>query len=199
MAYIRDELALLSAIIVDSDAKVRSNNTISSPLDILVLYLNVMIGDCVVVWRACTICGNRKVLLVLLTLFIDLVQAANITFLGCQLANGLYEVNQRCGQIPLVSYISTGVTNIAATGALGYKAWVNRKGIKEYLTEGYNIRNEKVLFFIVETGVLYSVLWSLGMVDFLFPDQQYRSLVETIITDIMFAAGAQLVCAKDKS
>uniref|UniRef100_A0A0W0FYV9 Uncharacterized protein n=1 Tax=Moniliophthora roreri TaxID=221103 RepID=A0A0W0FYV9_MONRR len=191
MVFIRDKLGILPTLAIDTEAGVETNDLLFSTTDVLLFYFSVVIADCVVVWRACTLwTGNRKIVCVLSLLLLT-TATANISFLGCRLGTGSNEISPKCGPMVLLSYISSGVTNLAATGSLGYKTWRHRKAIKKYLSSGHPTLQERVLYLVVETGAIYSLLWFLGLIDFILPDE--RTFAEAAISCNLLAAGAQLV------
>ncbi|KAI0808411.1 hypothetical protein C8Q74DRAFT_1189462, partial [Fomes fomentarius] len=54
----------------------------------------------------------------------------------------------------------TLLTNITATSLIGYQAWVNRRSIRDHLgLHSLSSQLERVLSLLVESGVVYCVIW----------------------------------------
>ncbi|KAI0744358.1 hypothetical protein C8Q80DRAFT_1186463 [Daedaleopsis nitida] len=52
------------------------------------------------------------------------------------------------------------VTNITATGLIAYKAWHHRRMVKQHLSTGSaRTRAERTLTLLVESGIVYCILW----------------------------------------
>ncbi|KAI0754092.1 hypothetical protein C8Q80DRAFT_345519 [Daedaleopsis nitida] len=140
------------------------------------LTVNVVLGDAIVWWRAWVIWqGNR------------IVRALCIILLICTFALGVADTSQSCTQAhgfsAALAAANTGltfpvgtlfqgdatgiatcvlslVTNFAATAVIGYKAWQHRRLIAKHLRlRSRRSQVERVLALIVESGVIYCIIW----------------------------------------
>ncbi|EIM83931.1 uncharacterized protein STEHIDRAFT_113162 [Stereum hirsutum FP-91666 SS1] len=104
------------------------------------------LGDCIVVWRACVLTRDLpKLWAVLIALLIGSF-ASSLGFVGCIIHEGFpAELATICTDIEIAAISFSILTNIAATGSIGYIAWN---------------RIEKILWSIVESGVIYVFVWT---------------------------------------
>ncbi|KAF5334827.1 hypothetical protein D9758_018074 [Tetrapyrgos nigripes] len=74
----------------------------------------------------------------------------------------------------LVLVIPLLATNILATSLIGYKASVHSRDIRKNLSQCGNTvsRTRKVLFLLVESGIIYCMLWVTYMIISLMNDNQ---------------------------
>ncbi|KAF9257624.1 hypothetical protein L218DRAFT_1005980 [Marasmius fiardii PR-910] len=119
--------------------------------------------------------GNRKVVLIPL-LFLIGSAVCSLAFLGCFAQHdwpALYP--ETCNSIVISAYALSMATNVSATILIGYKFWSYRQTVGDYLQE-FNIarrqaRAEKILILLLESGIIYSVLWIIQLVEILQPPQ----------------------------
>ncbi|KAF9255925.1 hypothetical protein L218DRAFT_1007985 [Marasmius fiardii PR-910] len=138
--------------------------------------LEIVVGDFIVLWRVWALfAGNRKVVLIPL-LFLIGSAVCSLAFLGCFAQHdwpALYP--ETCNSIVISAYALSMATNVSATILIGYKFWSYRQTVGDYLQE-FNIarrqaRAEKILILLLESGIIYSVLWVIQLVEILQPPQ----------------------------
>ncbi|KAF9062205.1 hypothetical protein BDP27DRAFT_1406327 [Rhodocollybia butyracea] len=123
-----------------------------------------VIGDAVVVWRACAILQYewRVIWIPLLLLTSTLFMA--FFYLGCMGLNDwriLENQAQVCANGQLAGYALSITTNSVATFLVAYKAWVHRKSMEGLL--GARIRKSRaanILTLLIESGLIYLVIWA---------------------------------------
>ncbi|KAI0357303.1 hypothetical protein OH77DRAFT_152716 [Trametes cingulata] len=131
------------------------------------LTVNTVLSDAVVWWRVWVIWERRPLLLVpalvlvLLTLVLssinaaDTCQASDISFARVK---GPYFSNNPFGTATVIASL---LTNLLAIFLIGYKAWQHRRFIKQYLSRlSRRTWAEEVLHMLVESAVVYCILWA---------------------------------------
>ncbi|KAL0567983.1 hypothetical protein V5O48_014011 [Marasmius crinis-equi] len=121
----------------------------------------IALGDALVFWRVWALCaGDRKLILAPL-LFLIGTTACAFGFLGCFAQNNWPLVNPpTCNALIISEYSLSMATNLSGTIAIGYKVWFYRKNIGSYLSKcGQQARAEKILILLLESGVIYSIIW----------------------------------------
>ncbi|KAI0738052.1 hypothetical protein C8Q80DRAFT_293539 [Daedaleopsis nitida] len=149
-----------------------------------VITLNVVLGDAIVWWRAWVLWSNsRSVRLLCVVLLLGTTSTAVVvTTHGCsppdlngadsvilgenpnvssgadvKLTMGTLFTGDKWGLPPTILSL---VTNVTATGLIAYKAWMHRKLVGSHLRTGSTrTRVESVLALLVESGIVYCVLW----------------------------------------
>ncbi|KAI0028243.1 hypothetical protein K488DRAFT_89930 [Vararia minispora EC-137] len=136
----------------------------------------MLLGDAIVLWRACVIWLNSKrfraicVFLFLLT-FVPVVASIALA-VEASLVN---EGNRRKYSFrgmrvtladftlipPLIAMSTSLLSNVFATGAIGYRAWKHRQTIRANLAEtgSRRLMTEKVMALIIESGIAYVCIW----------------------------------------
>ncbi|THH10903.1 hypothetical protein EW146_g8227 [Bondarzewia mesenterica] len=130
--------------------------------------INFLVGDSIVIWRVWILYdGKRKVMIVPI---IPLIIATVTTFLVGGLQSRVFSTNVEDPNdiynvlafwFQVATYGLELATNLAATSLIAYKAWKHRKLIKSALGPRKKTKVEKVLALLVESGVLYCILWIL--------------------------------------
>ncbi|THH04969.1 hypothetical protein EW146_g10030 [Bondarzewia mesenterica] len=130
--------------------------------------INFLVGDSIIIWRVWVLYdGKRKIMIVPI---IPLIIATVTTFLvgGLQsrvLSTNVEDPNDIYNILAFWFQVATYglelATNLAATSLIAYKAWKHRKLIKSALGPRRKTKVEKVLALLVESGVLYCILWIL--------------------------------------
>ncbi|ESK93885.1 hypothetical protein Moror_12992 [Moniliophthora roreri MCA 2997] len=159
----------------------------------VLFFLEVIIGDFVVVWRAWVLWSdNRKILIVPSLLLLGSV-ASTLAFLGCFIENDWpITLPPTCSSLNIATYVLSMATNITATCAIGYKVWLHWRVVKKYLgTLHARGGTEKVLVLLLESGVAYSMLWFLQVIT-LIPSVG-TSPVGAYVQQVLYAASVQLV------
>ncbi|KAI0368246.1 hypothetical protein BV20DRAFT_480376 [Pilatotrama ljubarskyi] len=131
------------------------------------LTVNTVLSDGVVWWRVWVIWDQKPLLLipaivlVLLTLVLSSVNAydtcrtPDIRFARIR---GPYFSNNPFGTATVVASL---LTNLLAILLIGYKAWQHRRFIKQYLSRlSKRTWSEEVLHMLVESAVVYCILWA---------------------------------------
>ncbi|KAL0060135.1 hypothetical protein AAF712_013107 [Marasmius tenuissimus] len=90
----------------------------------VMFFVEVIIGDFVVVWRAWVLwSGNRKIVIVPALLLLGSA-ASTLSFLGCYVHNDWrLDMPTTCGAFDISTYVLSMATNVASTGAIAYKVW----------------------------------------------------------------------------
>ncbi|KAL1678293.1 hypothetical protein EV122DRAFT_212329 [Schizophyllum commune] len=124
--------------------------------------LNLVLSDAVLVWRAWRLCGQRRLVKVILSICMigsvagATVESVWIYWPAAPRDSTSIESN---GQF-FVRWIPLLVTNIVATALIGSKVWYCRREIKGYL--GFFAQGpstETVLTLLLESGVAYILYW----------------------------------------
>ncbi|KAH9938867.1 uncharacterized protein BXZ73DRAFT_99929 [Epithele typhae] len=167
----------LAGASVDSDEAASLTHTLYtiSMISTNALLINVTVGDAVVVWRAVALCNYNKILrlggMVMVAAIgvlglIGTVWAApgNLWIIKVTVdpALRLQPVSGWKPDTPaFVSLMLTLVTNVIATALITYKAWVHWRTILRSLSGcgGVLPRALHCLVLLIETGVVYSLLW----------------------------------------
>ncbi|KAJ8096113.1 hypothetical protein PM082_000020 [Marasmius tenuissimus] len=119
-----------------------------------------VIGDAIVVWRACTLSGRNKRIIILLMVFQVAAIGAAFGWIGCFVTAGMpFETDVKCRPVFLATYALSIAINIVATTVIGYTTWSNWKAIQEYLKLSYQpVRAERVTVLLMESGLFYAFL-----------------------------------------
>ncbi|KAG7090484.1 hypothetical protein E1B28_009598 [Marasmius oreades] len=168
----------------------------------VILPLEVVVGDSIVVWRACALgyyAGNRKVVFIPLLLLLGSA-ACSFTFLGCFAQHDWPIVNpDTCNSIEISAFSLSIATNISATIVIGFKFWRYRQIVRRFLRTCHakqQARVERILILLLESGIIYSVLWIVQLVEILLPFPP--TLPGQVVQQIFVAASIQLmVCYYD--
>ncbi|KIK61002.1 hypothetical protein GYMLUDRAFT_260979 [Collybiopsis luxurians FD-317 M1] len=122
-----------------------------------------IVGDSVVVWRACALWGYDKRVMFLPIFFLISATVMVFFFLGCLGVNGWSYVTKE----PVVCANSyTGVLvlsisiNCLATGLIATKAWMHHRVLLSASVKK-TTRVLKVLILLVESGLIYLIIWTL--------------------------------------
>ncbi|KAK1230545.1 hypothetical protein PQX77_006362, partial [Marasmius sp. AFHP31] len=132
----------------------------------VLFFVEVLIGDFVVVWRAWALWSeNRKVVLLPIALLLGSA-VSTLSFIGCFVHHKWPLVMPpACNAFNNSIYVLSVATNIASTAAIGYKVWVQRSAFKKYLvTSRYGIGMERILVLLMDSGLIYTTLWILQLV-----------------------------------
>ncbi|KAJ8078364.1 hypothetical protein PM082_000571 [Marasmius tenuissimus] len=126
-----------------------------------------VIGDAIVVWRACTLSGRKKRIIFLLMVFQLAAMGAAFGWIGCFVTAGMpFETDVKCQPVFLATYALSIATNTVATTVIGRITWSNWKAIQEYLKSSHQpARAERITVLLMESGFFYAFLLT---VQFLF-------------------------------
>ncbi|KAJ7584544.1 hypothetical protein C8J56DRAFT_893193 [Mycena floridula] len=161
------------------------------------LCIVILLGDGIVVWRAWVICSRRWVNI---TLGICMVGSCiGIIFV---IAVALQDVTAgrpiQVTAMLLFLVLPTFITNVIATLAIGHTVWVYERTIRANPDKVPTpVTVHRVLFFLLESGLLYMVLWITNAILVLIPSATrafyYIHIAVTYMVDICPAAVIILV------
>ncbi|ESK93941.1 hypothetical protein Moror_12960 [Moniliophthora roreri MCA 2997] len=124
--------------------------------------VSFLIGDSVVMWRSWALWSGRlKIVLVPIIFLLGTAASTFISwdYLGRHLSFQDIMVDDTPGCF-VTTYGLSAATNVAATAAIGYKAWLYRNVAGQYSTQA---RMGKVISIILAFGGIYSLLWIIGV------------------------------------
>ncbi|ESK86916.1 hypothetical protein Moror_3402 [Moniliophthora roreri MCA 2997] len=152
----------VSPYITDIDKELYDMDVNNSPVidnaEGLVFYFNILLGDCIVLWRAWILCTEE---LYISPFSYTLVQ--QVTTWLAYLAVAIRDKEDNYTSFLCSIFVLSAGTNILSTIATGYKVWLHRKTVKHFFTQPNNqSQGEKILVLILETGVVYSLVWVVG-------------------------------------
>ncbi|TFK83154.1 hypothetical protein K466DRAFT_589968 [Polyporus arcularius HHB13444] len=145
------------------------------------LMVNVVIGDSIVWWRAWVLWPNSRVVryVCVTMILLTMMTGAAVTSDACKVLQGwvYWESMANSGPSPasvgfkrdtllseefwgILAAVFSLLTNVVATTLIAYRVWQHRRVIKLYL-KGSSRRSqvERTLALLVESGLLYCVLW----------------------------------------
>ncbi|KAI1781614.1 hypothetical protein LXA43DRAFT_669931 [Ganoderma leucocontextum] len=141
------------------------------------LLVNITLGDGIVWWRAWVVCARKAwifslaAILILSTAAIGITETAEAcsTIHHLQLTLGwtayVYAVDGALfigNYFGFVSSMVTLLTNVVATGLIGYQAWVHSRMVREchlnLLPSRVGVR--ALLALLIESGILYCIVWA---------------------------------------
>ncbi|KIP02032.1 hypothetical protein PHLGIDRAFT_122826 [Phlebiopsis gigantea 11061_1 CR5-6] len=166
-----------------------SSSQVNSCTSSTLLAVNIVLGDSIVLWRACAVWRHKRLVHIISVLLMvaTVVTLSLSTWQGSCLANMTSKLTQ-ISSFPLVAAQSdvynlieidaignefddtfgaasiglSWASNLWATGLLSLKAWKHHSVMKsDFAQSGFHSRSEKVLFFFVESGALYVGLWTM--------------------------------------
>ncbi|KAL0069953.1 hypothetical protein AAF712_002848 [Marasmius tenuissimus] len=141
-----------------------------------------VIGDAVVIWRACALSGKKKKIVFLLVILQLALTGAAFGWIGCYVATGMpLTRSDRCEPFYNTTFVLSVMTNIGGTAAIGYTSWSHWKAIREYFKSSNRpARAEKVTVLLVESGLFYIVLLIAQVVATTFPDSRLSYLTSGV-------------------
>ncbi|KAL0570894.1 hypothetical protein V5O48_011060, partial [Marasmius crinis-equi] len=121
--------------------------------------IQIVLGDTIVFWRVWTLCGGHLRLVFVPFLFL-------LGTAGCVVQHNWPLANPpTCNALIISAYSLSMATNLSGTFVIGYKVWLYRKDIGAYLSKYKQpARAETILILLLETGIIYSVLWLIQLV-----------------------------------
>ncbi|KAE9400827.1 hypothetical protein BT96DRAFT_1018635 [Gymnopus androsaceus JB14] len=151
--------------------------------------LNYILSDLIVVWRAWVIWGRSPRVLALVSFFMlgTIGEYSNMEFIASEATDAGLTLSQlfndntssnnlgpiKGGERAMILVLPTLATNLVSMFLITLKAWYHRKVIKTDFGEGnVSSRAMVVLTWVVESAVIYCVLWILYIFAFfeLFTD-----------------------------
>ncbi|VDB83386.1 unnamed protein product [Peniophora sp. CBMAI 1063] len=136
----------------------------------VLLRLIWFISDCISLWRAYAILG-RPIWLLVLSYVLVLLEAGIYVFdivlisatrLPNPPASLARLIAQHSQPVTLIQSIATSLTAavlVLSTFLIGYRAWLHRLEIRDYVQKYEFSRSLAMLAILVETGVVYTSLW----------------------------------------
>ncbi|VDC03301.1 unnamed protein product [Peniophora sp. CBMAI 1063] len=167
------------AAIVDGELPTNDVYTLGVAL-LALLSFNTVISDSIVLWRMCVVWDRARPMLVMSAILL-------VTTLGLNIANIVGEAHGSVGGAIIYNYADTELvptygqsfiglatvfismaSNLFATTLVGIKFWLHRTRVSKYLRSSYNGRTlvERLLELLLESGVVYSVIWTLYCIGF---------------------------------
>ncbi|KAJ7575493.1 hypothetical protein C8J56DRAFT_974729 [Mycena floridula] len=128
-----------------------------------------VMSDMIVVWRAWVLCSFRSIQVVLSVCIVGSI-VGNIVHTANQVE--FYENGTRFSVLTslVVMYLPLALTNLVATSAIAYKAWICRVSIRKHLSQIPPItRAEKVLLLLIESGAGFLAAWLLSVILLVIP------------------------------
>ncbi|PFH48789.1 hypothetical protein AMATHDRAFT_195969 [Amanita thiersii Skay4041] len=139
--------------------------------EILFLFM-LILGDSVVLWRTWALCCGYRILIIIpfLTWLGSIIAA--FYELGCDIETGWSILTSApsaasvgadaCIKADISSFTLSYATNIICTAFIFYKTWTYRQCMKQYLGAARRrTKAEKILTLLVESGMLYLVIYTL--------------------------------------
>ncbi|KAF7373808.1 hypothetical protein MSAN_00592500 [Mycena sanguinolenta] len=138
-----------------------------------IFVFNAIVADAVVIWRTWAIYGGRITAIVtpcvlLLTAFVFAL--VDVT---CNFYHGstpLPGANSVCVQSQKIVWAFSLATNVVCTLFIAFKAWEHRKTMKQlnFIGKKYHgMSAENILSLLVESGFIYSLLWTIQIIGYL--------------------------------
>ncbi|KAL0058202.1 hypothetical protein AAF712_015135 [Marasmius tenuissimus] len=113
-------------------------------------------------------------------------------FFGCFAQNDWPVINpETCNALVVSGYSLSLITNIAGTVAIGVQVWLYKRNVRAYLTVYKEGRIEKILVLLLESGVVYSLVWVVQLVIIHIPPP--LTLSGKVTQQIFRAGSVQLV------
>ncbi|KAF5334582.1 hypothetical protein D9758_018128 [Tetrapyrgos nigripes] len=131
--------------------------------------VNYIVGDIIVVWRAWILFpGNLKIKMLLV---LCLIASCGVFINGGRVI--AYELKNLDASVPATNVLILAMplffTNLVVTVLIGYKTWMYQQDIRKNLinTSGSGPRLQKILLLLIESGMIYCILWMLdGLLGF---------------------------------
>ncbi|KAL0573739.1 hypothetical protein V5O48_008215 [Marasmius crinis-equi] len=153
----------------------------------------VVLGDSIVIWRAWSLSGRVRKIMVLPVLLQLALTATAFSWIGCFVDEGMPgQIPARCRPMNTATYVLSMVTNVIGTAVIGYRARTHRKELEASLAPTpQSERAGKLLIAIFESGVVYATLWIIELAVLVAPTKP--SFVYQAFRQVFSAAAAQLV------
>ncbi|KAI0036560.1 hypothetical protein K488DRAFT_67567 [Vararia minispora EC-137] len=145
--------------------------------------LNIVIGDCVVLWRAFVLWGRPRWLLRTASVLVFLSLVFDAFYLVILAASDLENAHipavlAESGVLKLgakgLAWALTGITNILAISLIGYKTWRHWKDVVALVQRKTNT-TLGMMGVVVETSVIYLLAWLMSVLagEFVFGTYPY--------------------------
>ncbi|ESK87814.1 hypothetical protein Moror_15341 [Moniliophthora roreri MCA 2997] len=122
------------------------------------IFLNALIGDCIVFWRAWVLWRYKRKMVYLPGILLLCSGASAVSFIGC-FAKQDSSMLEKCEPLEILAIAFTNVTNIATTASIWYYTWLHWRAVRGYIDAGNRqARSEKVLVLVLESGIIYTAI-----------------------------------------
>ncbi|KAI0035228.1 hypothetical protein K488DRAFT_83307 [Vararia minispora EC-137] len=148
------------------DAKLPGNTAAIEGVDAVASGINIILGDMVILWRACVVYGYRKAFLV------PSAMLGTMVFVNWLLAtvNGVrtlvlgYAPIGNAVAITVLAYSSSLLLNVWVTSTIVIMAWRHRRRIRAYVQAPRKTTVlERIIALLVESSAVYTLLWIIYM------------------------------------
>ncbi|KAL0057841.1 hypothetical protein AAF712_015504 [Marasmius tenuissimus] len=154
--------------------------------------LEIIIGDAIIFWRVWVLCAGDKELVSVPFIFLLGTTVCLLGFFSCFAQNDWPVANlETCNALVVSGYSLSLVTNIAGTVAIGVQVWIYKRTVRAYLTAYKECHAEKILILLLESGVVYSLVWVVQLVVVHIPPA--ATLSGKVVQQILKAGNVQLV------
>ncbi|KAK1236057.1 hypothetical protein PQX77_000697 [Marasmius sp. AFHP31] len=159
----------------------------------VMLPIAVVIGDSIVLWRAWSLSGKNRMIMIFPILLQLALTAMAFSWIGCFVDEDLpTQISPRCRKLNTATYVLSMITNFAATAVIGYMAWRHRQQIKSSLAPcPKRERFGRRLVLIFESGVVYTTLWIIQLATLVSPGSD--DFLNQAFRQVFSAAATQLV------
>ncbi|KAL0567582.1 hypothetical protein V5O48_014411 [Marasmius crinis-equi] len=158
-----------------------------------IIPLEATLGDSIVLWRAWKLCAGDRRAIYLPMLFLLGTTVCSLGFFGCYAQYEWPVVNpETCSSLEISAFSLSMATNILGTIIVGHKVWSYRRDIAVFLSKNkHKTQAEKVLVLVLESGIVYSVLWIIQVVVVLMDPP--RTFSGKVVQQIFTSASIQMV------
>ncbi|KAJ8081288.1 hypothetical protein PM082_007122 [Marasmius tenuissimus] len=179
--------------VLAKNAAYLAKNHVLGVIGQVMLPIAVVIGDSIVLWRAWSLSGKNRIVMIFPILLQLALTAMAFSWIGCFVDEDLPTViSPRCRKLNTATYVLSMVTNFAATAVIGYMAWRHRQQIKASLAPcPKRERFGRRLVLVFESGVVYTTLWIIQLAVLVAPGSD--DFLNQAFRQVFSAAATQLV------
>ncbi|VDB85218.1 unnamed protein product [Peniophora sp. CBMAI 1063] len=149
------------------------------------LSINVIMSDAIVLWRMCIVWEKRRPIIAFAAVLLATTLALSFLNIASNASTANFGFNGEDSEILHAAYAQTTIglstafvslmSNACATILVGIKALLHRRSFPKYFrSENGRTRVERVLELLVESGVVYTIIWLLYCISFLWPIAVYN-------------------------
>ncbi|THV00455.1 hypothetical protein K435DRAFT_446618 [Dendrothele bispora CBS 962.96] len=126
--------------------------------------LNFLLSDGIVVWRTWVLYPEQWIVRGILLICMLISCVCTFVDAGLKAARELRDVMDTSGgpaEQSLLMALPLLFTNLVAVSLIGYKTWSHRKDVQWNLmtSDGAGSRVQKILWLLIESGLIYCVIW----------------------------------------
>jgi hypothetical protein len=164
--------------------------------NIIVLWTELLpvISDAVVVWRAWALFVGQRWIMIGPILMLLATISTTFAYLGftIQFSDSGSQVSSNPGYLLTVNMFTSKIslslaTNVVATLLIAYKLWTHRTVVVNNLGIHKPSRSQKVLLYLVESGILYCTLQAINVALNLAPVPGGYDSPATFVSQVIFA------------